>query len=300
MMKEFLDNSYLFGANAPFIEELYENYLANPAVGRPRWRDYFDQLQLLPGAARKDVAHAPVVESLRRSSRSAASSRPRARCRPSRRTPERKQVAVLQLITAYRIPGSRCADVDPLKRMQRPHIPELEPGVLRPDRSRHGHGVQHRARWSGPSEMTLREILPGAARDLLRHHRRRVHVHLRQRAEALDPGAPRAGARHAAASPRRAEAPSSSGSPRPRRSSATCTRATSGRSASRCEGGESLIPLLDTCSSAPARAGVQELVIGMAHRGRLNVLVNTLGKMPKDLFARVRGQARRRAARRAT
>ena len=66
------------------------------------------------------------------------------------------------------------------------------------------------------------------------------------------------------------------------------------------EGGETLIPVLDNLLQRAGAGGVQELVIGMAHRGRLNVLVNTLGKMPKDLFARVRGQARRRAARRAT
>jgi 2-oxoglutarate dehydrogenase E1 component len=51
------------------------------------------------------------------------------------------------------------------------------------------------------------------------------------------------------------------------------------------EGGDSFIPLLDNLLQRAGAAGVQELVIGMAHRGRLNVLVNTLGKMPKDLFA---------------
>ena len=39
MMKEFLGNSYLFGSNAPFIEELYERYLKDPAAVEPRWRD---------------------------------------------------------------------------------------------------------------------------------------------------------------------------------------------------------------------------------------------------------------------
>src|SRR5918996_3503369 len=63
VMREFLDNSYLFGANAPFIEELYEQYLSNPASVADEWRDYFDRLQQVPGNSSKDVAHAPVVES---------------------------------------------------------------------------------------------------------------------------------------------------------------------------------------------------------------------------------------------
>ena len=64
MLKEFLDNSYLFGGNAPFIEELYEKYLANPDSVPDEWRDYFDR-HAGAAAARsdKDVAHAPVVES---------------------------------------------------------------------------------------------------------------------------------------------------------------------------------------------------------------------------------------------
>ena len=51
------------------------------------------------------------------------------------------------------------------------------------------------------------------------------------------------------------------------------------------EGGESFIAALDELILRGGEKGVQEIVIGMAHRGRLNVLVNTLGKMPKNLFA---------------
>ena len=46
------------------------------------------------------------------------------------------------------------------------------------------------------------------------------------------------------------------------------------------EGGESFIAAMDELINAAGEQGVQEIVIGMAHRGRLNVLVNTLGKMP--------------------
>src|SRR2546425_10408372 len=63
-MKEFLSNSYLFGANAPFIEELYEAYLDNPQSVPEQWREYFDKLQLLSagGNGGRDGAQAPIVE----------------------------------------------------------------------------------------------------------------------------------------------------------------------------------------------------------------------------------------------
>ena len=126
MLKEFLNNSYLFGGNAPFIEELYEKYLVNPQSVPDEWRNYFDRMQDLPGALDKDVAHAPVVESfIQRSKRGEFAA---ARTMPAEHvTPERLQVAALLLVTAYRIAGSRWATVDPLKRMPRPNIPELEP-----------------------------------------------------------------------------------------------------------------------------------------------------------------------------
>src|SRR4051795_5119603 len=56
------------------------------------------------------------------------------------------------------------------------------------------------------------------------------------------------------------------------------------------EGGESLIPSIDELIQRAGGNGVQEIVIGMAHRGRLNVLVNVLGKMPGDLFLEFEGK----------
>jgi hypothetical protein len=60
-------NSYLFGGNAPYVEEMYENYLANPGSVPDNWRDYFDALQHVPavdGSNAKDVPHLPVVNAL--------------------------------------------------------------------------------------------------------------------------------------------------------------------------------------------------------------------------------------------
>ena len=123
LLKEYLSTSYLSGANAPFIEELYEAYLEDPASVPPEWKRYFDQLQLMPGAP--DVAHEPIRASFiklakapRRVSGPAASAVAVA---------ERKQVAVVALINAYRFSGVRQANVDPLKRFEKPYLQELDP-----------------------------------------------------------------------------------------------------------------------------------------------------------------------------
>src|ERR1700740_1744579 len=66
MMQQYRANSYLFGGNAPYVEELYEAYLDNPGSVPENWRKYFDALQHVPaadGSETRDVAHAPVVES---------------------------------------------------------------------------------------------------------------------------------------------------------------------------------------------------------------------------------------------
>ena len=76
MMKQFLDNSYLFGGNAPFVEELYETYLENPANVPEEWRRYFDKLQLLPGGSPKDIAHAPIVEAFAQRAKAGAARLP--------------------------------------------------------------------------------------------------------------------------------------------------------------------------------------------------------------------------------
>src|SRR5574341_1059976 len=124
VMRQFLDNSYLFGGNAPFIEELYEKYLVNPQSVPDEWRDYFDRMQVLPGATDKDVAHAPVVESFVQRAKRGEFAVDRGA--PAEHvTAERLQVAALLLVTAYRIAGSRWATVDPLKRSEE-HTSELQ------------------------------------------------------------------------------------------------------------------------------------------------------------------------------
>src|SRR5262245_5484384 len=116
-MQEYGATSTLFGGNVPFIEAQYEQYLANPNSIAPDWRAYFDSLR----GNVADVAHAPVVESFIRLARS----RKVAGAMVDASTMH-TQVQVLQVIAAFRTLGMFHATVDPLKRQERPILPELD------------------------------------------------------------------------------------------------------------------------------------------------------------------------------
>jgi 2-oxoglutarate dehydrogenase E1 component len=282
MMKEFLANSYLFGGNAPFVEELYEQYLADPASVPGEWRAYFDKLQLVPGGAAKDVAHAPVVEFF---SNQAKTGFRRATAGPSL---DRKQVSVIQLVAEYRFRGCLLADLDPLKRQQKPHIAELEPAyydLTQADMDT----VFNSGTLMGPEQAPLREIIRGL-QETYCGTLAVEYMYIASRAEKRW-------------IQERLEPVRSKPSFAPDYKKHILERLTAAEGLERylhtryvgqkrfsLEGGDTLIPVLDNLLQRAGSAGVQELVLGMAHRGRLNVLVNTLGKMPKDLFGEFEGK----------
>ena len=288
VMREFLDNSHLFGANAPFIEELYEQYLANPASVPDEWRDYFDRLQQVPGNTAKDVAHAPVVESFVQRAKKGELGGAQRTLPQEPVTPERLQVAALLLVTAYRISGARWATVDPLKRMPRPPQPELEPAfydLTEADLDQ----VVNSGSYVGLDRVTLRTLLQ-ALRDTYCRNIGFEYMFISDRTqrqwiqERIEP---------TRATPRLS-------SEQQKRLLQKLTEAEHlerylhtryvGQKRFSLEGGESLIPSIDELIQRAGSQGVQEIVIGMAHRGRLNVLVNVLGKMPADLFLEFEGK----------
>jgi hypothetical protein len=107
--------SFLFGGNAPYVEEQYETYLADPTTVSEDWRGYFDALQDVPavdGSDTGDVAHGPVVS---RFVELAKQTRTAGRSENDVLSFARKQVAVQALISAYRMVGTRNAHLDPLR-----------------------------------------------------------------------------------------------------------------------------------------------------------------------------------------
>ncbi|CAB1369306.1 2-oxoglutarate decarboxylase, thiamin-requiring [Denitratisoma oestradiolicum] len=289
MMKQMLSNSYLFGTNAPFIEELYETYLANPAAVDPAWRDYFDKLSTLPGAGNytgPDVAHAPIVASFAQRAKDGT-------LQSSARASESsdKQVKVLQLINAYRFLGNRWAQLDPLKRAERPQVAELEPSFYGFTEADLGQTFKTGsfATATGSEQATLREILEAARQTYCgtvgAEYMYMSDVTQKRWIQAkLEPlrSTPRYSAEERKRFLERLTA------------AETLERYLHtryvGQKRFSLEGGESTIVAMDQLIRTAGTHGVQEIVIGMAHRGRLNMLVNTLGKAPAMLFSEFEGK----------
>ena len=286
MMRQFLANSYLFGGNAPFIEELYEQYLANPGSVAHEWREYFDAMQVLPGGAEgKDVAHAPVVQSFVQRAKAGELG---GRAPAVAAADDRLNLAALLLVIAYRITGSRWATLDPLKRLPRPQVPELEPAYYDLSEADLDREVMP-ASFVGMERTTLRNLLQALQETYCRNigfeymfiNDRAQRMWIQERIE------PNRGI-------------SKFNAEQQKRLLQKLTEAEHlerylhtkyvGQKRFSLEGGESLIPSIDELIQRGGTRGVQEIVIGMAHRGRLNVLVNVLGKMPKDLFQEFEGK----------
>ncbi|AZG08679.1 2-oxoglutarate dehydrogenase E1 component [Pigmentiphaga sp. H8] len=283
--------SYLFGGNAPYVEELYEAYLDNPGSVPDNWRNYFDQLQHTPAVdgqeSTRDQAHAPVIESFAQRARANAFL---PRTAESDLSVAGKQVHVQSIIAAYRYLGARWADLDPLQRQERPAIPELEPsfyGLTESDMDKVYSATN--TYFTTAEHMTLREIVK-ALRDT---YCRSIGVEFMH---VSDPVIKRW-------IQQRLESTQATPSLSADQKKHVLDRLTAAEGLERylhtkyvgqkrfsLEGGESFIAAIDELIQHAGEVGIQEVVLGMAHRGRLNVLVNTLGKMPKDLFAEFEGK----------
>ncbi len=285
MMDQYRSNSYLFGGNAPYVEEMYEQYLENPGAVPDNWRQYFDALQNVPaadGSEARDVPHAPVIESFAQRAKANAFA---VKASSTDLAVARKQVHVQSLIAAHRFLGSRWADLDPLKRTERPRIPELDPAFY--DLSEADMDISFSATntyFSATENMTLRQILQ-ALRETYCGTIGAEFMHI------TDPGEKRWWQERIEAT--RGKATFSADEKKHILDRLTAAEGLErylhtkyvGQKRFSLEGSESFIVSMDELVQRAGKAGVQEIVIGMAHRGRLNVLVNTLGKMPKDLFA---------------
>ncbi len=277
-------NTYLFGGNAPYVEEMYENYLANPGSVPDTWRSYFDALQHVPasdGSDAKDVPHLPVINAFAERAKQGGTKVVQASADVEM---GRKRTAVQQLIAAYRNVGQRWADLDPLQRTERPVIHELEPSFYGFSDADQEAVFDTSNTFFGKDRMSLRELL-NALRETYCGTVGPEYMYITNQAEKRW-------------WQQKLESIRSKPSFNADKKKHILDRLTAAEGLERflhtkfvgqkrfsLEGGESFIAAMDELIQQAGAKGVQEIVIGMAHRGRLNVLVNTLGKMPGDLFA---------------
>ena len=268
--KLLAERSVLQGANAAYLEDRYAAWLRDPAALDPEWRAYFDELtagqRAVPPPARP--AAAP----------------PAARPGPGAHL----QAEVLRLINAYRVRGHQQADLDPLRICERPPVPDLDPAF-------HGLGAAQLGQTFdtgslvGEPRRTLREVIEqlqrvytgtiGAEYMHITDTEQKRWIQQRLEGADGDPGLDPAHKRRILERLTAAE-----GLER-----YLHTRYL-GQKRFSLEGADALIPLLDELILHGGSNGVTDMVIGMAHRGRLNVLINTLGKQPCELFEEFEGK----------
>ena len=277
-------NTHLFGGNAPYVEEMYENYLANPGSVPDSWRDYFDALQHVPaldGSNSKDVPHLPVISAFADRAKHGGT---RVVLASSDAEMGRKRTAAQQLIAAYRTVGARWADLDPLKRTERDKIPELDPAFYGFSDADQEAVFNTSNTFFGKDTMSLREMM-NALRQTYCGTIGAEYMYITDQNQKRW-------------WQQKLESIRSQPDFTPEKKRHILDRLTAAEGLERflhtkyvgqkrfsLEGGESFIASMDELIQGGGAVGLQEIVIGMAHRGRLNVLVNSLGKMPADLFA---------------
>lgn len=287
-MKRFRNNSYLFSQNAPFVEELYAQYLKKPTSVSDDWRQFFEQLRVNGQPFTTEIDHRKVQEEFIRRSRE--SRHPAARqAKALSPSAESKQVQVLQYINAHRFRGHQMADVDPLVLRPKLHVPEL-------DLSYHNLSeddldtVFNTGSLAGPRQVTLREIVD-TVHETYCGHVGVEYMHItdteekrwiQQRMESMHSKPDFNSDKKFQILQRLVAAGEFE--------KYLHTRYV-GQKRFSLEGAESLIPMLDELIQRSGEHEVTEVVLGMAHRGRLNVLTNILGKAPSSLFQEFEGVA---------
>ena len=292
MMRDFQLSSLFNGANAPYIEELYEQYLADPASVPEAWRKQFDALPNVAGNTAKDVAHTPVIEAFAERAKQ-GSGRIAYVNIGGVGSDDKRSLRVLQFIRAHRVLGSRHSSLDPLKRSERMPVPELELsfyGLTEADlEAEFGFG-SWQGRINGNSDKAKLKDIVAAVKKTYCGYVGVEYMYISSTEQKRWVQG-------------QFEGIQSQPSLNKEEKQFLLERLTAaetlekylhtryvGQKRFSLEGSESLIPLLDDIIQVAGGQGVKEVVLGMAHRGRLNVLVNSLGKLPADLFSEFEGK----------
>ncbi|WP_375322035.1 2-oxoglutarate dehydrogenase E1 component [Aliivibrio logei] len=284
VMKAWFESSHLAGANATYVEDLYELYLSDPEIVSDEWRNVFDSLPVDKTGV-SEQAHSPVRGYFRR----LAKETKQVSAQVNDPDVDAKQVRVLQLINAYRFRGHQNANLDPLALQQHEYVAELEPSFhnLTTDDFSETFNVGSFA--SGQETMKLSDLYE-ALRGTYCGSVGAEYMHItnteekrwiQQRLESVA-GKPTFTAQEKLTFLE--ELTAAEGLER------YLGAKFPGAKRFSLEGGDAMVPMVKEIIRRAGENGGREVVIGMAHRGRLNMLINVLGKKPQDLFDEFAGK----------
>ena len=284
VMETWLASSHLSGANSTYIETLYESYLQDPLTVDANWRALFDELPQV--SELPEQAHSVIREQIKKDA-----------LKESRRFSsslnivhnDAKQVKVLQLIGSYRSRGHEAALLDPLGLIEPDTIKDLDPFFHDLQASDLDASFNVGSYAAGNETMVLRDLVASLKRtycgsigvEYMHISDAEEKCWLQQRIESCQ------------------STPSFSIEAK-KRLLEELTAAEGlerylgakfpGAKRFSLEGGDSFVPMLKELLRCAGEQGAQEVVLGMAHRGRLNVLINVLGKKPTALFDEFAGK----------
>ena len=289
VMKAWWDSSHMAGGNATYIEQMYEAFLDDAKSVSEEWRGIFEQLPKLDGVE-IETKHSIVRDQFR----TLASLGPAARAgsgtqQSSVSGTDEKQVKVLQLINAFRFRGHQHANLDPLGLWVQPRVRDLE--LSHHNLSEKDFDTTYNvgsyaigkefmplgdlfkslnSTYCGSIGTEYMHITDTDQKRWLQHRIESVEakpeisrddkINLLKGLVAADGMEKYLGAKF----------------PGAKRFS--------------LEGGDALVPMLKALISHAGSKGTKEVVVGMAHRGRINTLVNVLGKNPSVLFDEFSGK----------
>jgi len=279
IMKEWLESSHLAGANAGYIEDLYEAFLEDATLVSDEWRAVFEQLPRSETDGVEEVNHTQIRDYFRRAAKEIRGGG------ASEIDPQTasKQVKVLQMINAYRFRGHQHANLDPLGLWERDKVAELNPAFHNLDKDDMDTEFNVGSFAVSKDSMKLKDLHKALEQTYCGSvGAEYMHITdteekrwIQQQLESVQ------------------STPDYSKEEKLRLlSGLTCAEGIEkyvgakfpGAKRFSLEGGGALIPMLREVLYKAGEHGAKEIVLGMAHRGRLNVLVNLLGKKPSELF----------------
>ncbi|MEP7728533.1 2-oxoglutarate dehydrogenase E1 component [Marinomonas primoryensis] len=289
LMELLWSTSHFSGGNLEYVEGLFESYLVDPNSVSEEWRKCFDQLPRVSEAQSTDLPHSVIQEQFLQIGKNKFRSMPVSSGQVASSDHEQKQINVLQLINAYRVRGHQHATLDPLGLQKREKVADLDIGYHQLTGADLDTKFNVGSLFFNKESLKLSEIISELEKtycesigyEFMHIVDTQEKAWLQQRVESV-----------------RSHPEYSQETRESLLERLTAAEGLEKYLASRypgakrfgLEGAESLIPMVNELIQRSGALGAKEVVIGMAHRGRLNVLINTLGKNPKDLFDEFEGK----------